>query len=71
MLKFLCLRECYAPSPARENARPTAALTALRSGFGFGRAAVRVVERGQLSPQTVNGAAQNAQFTATIRFQID
>jgi protein TonB len=40
------------------------------SGYGFGRAAVRVVERGQLSPRTVDGAAENATFTTTVRFPI-
>jgi protein TonB len=54
------------------NGRPTGCQVVSEepSGYGFGRAAVRVVERGQLSPRTVDGAAQNATFVATIRFPI-
>lgn len=57
---------------AQANGRPTACQVVSEdpSGYGFGRAAVRVVERGQLSPRTVDGAAQNATFTATVRFPI-
>lgn len=40
------------------------------ANMGFGRSAVRVVERGQLSPRTVNGAAENATFTVRIPFQL-
>jgi protein TonB len=40
------------------------------SGYGFGAAAVRVVQRGQLTPATVDGAAQNATFTVRIPFQL-
>ena len=36
------------------------------AGMGFGRAAVRVVQRGQLSPRTVDGAAQDATFRVRV-----
>ncbi|WP_293826535.1 energy transducer TonB [uncultured Brevundimonas sp.] len=40
------------------------------AGMGFGRAAQRVVQRGQLSPRTVDGAAQDATFRVRIPFNL-
>ena len=40
------------------------------AGMGFGRAAVRVVQRGQLSPRTVDGAAQDATFRVRVPFNL-
>ncbi|MCG2662815.1 MAG: energy transducer TonB [Brevundimonas sp.] len=40
------------------------------AGMGFGRAAVRVVQRGQLSPRTVDGAAQDATFRVRVPFTL-
>jgi len=40
------------------------------AGQGFGRAAVRIVQRGQLSPRTVDGAAVNASFNVTVPFNL-
>ncbi|PZO00283.1 MAG: energy transducer TonB, partial [Alphaproteobacteria bacterium] len=40
------------------------------AGQGFGRSAVRVAQRGQLSPATVDGAARDASFNVTIRFPV-
>lgn len=37
---------------------------------GFGDSAIRVVERGSLHPQTVDGVAQNATFTVRIPFEM-
>ena len=57
---------------AQANGRPTncQVVSESPSGYGFGRAAVRVVQRGELSPRTVDGAAENATFNVTIRFPI-
>ncbi|MBK1968261.1 energy transducer TonB [Brevundimonas diminuta] len=41
------------------------------SGMGFGAAAVRIVQRGQLSPRTVDGAATNAKFVVRVPFNLD
>ena len=41
------------------------------SGMGFGSAAVRIVQRGQLSPRTVDGAATNAKFVVRVPFNLD
>jgi protein TonB len=38
--------------------------------MGFGAAAMRVVQRGQLSPRTVDGAAVGATFTVRIPFNL-
>ncbi|WP_191553889.1 energy transducer TonB [Brevundimonas aurantiaca] len=40
------------------------------AGMGFGRAAIRVVQRGQLSPRTVDGAAQDATFRVRVPFTL-
>jgi protein TonB len=40
------------------------------AGMGFGRAAIRVVQRGQLSPRTVDGAAQDATFRVRVPFNL-
>ncbi|WP_292051303.1 energy transducer TonB, partial [Brevundimonas sp. UBA5866] len=40
------------------------------SGMGFGQAAQRIVQRGQLSPRTVDGAATNAKFTVRVPFNL-
>lgn len=39
-------------------------------GYGFGEAAVRIVERGRLAPLTIDGAATNATFQVTIPFTL-
>lgn len=39
-------------------------------GYGFGEAAVRIVERGRLTPLTIDGAATNATFQVTIPFTL-
>jgi len=41
------------------------------SGMGFGAAAIRIVQRGQLSPRTVDGAATNAKFVVRVPFNLD
>lgn len=40
------------------------------AGYGFGEAAVRIVERGRLAPLTIDGAATNATFQVTIPFTL-
>ncbi|MCA0368023.1 MAG: energy transducer TonB [Proteobacteria bacterium] len=40
------------------------------SGMGFGNAAIRVVQRGQLSPRTVDGAAEDATFRVRVPFTL-
>lgn len=39
-------------------------------GYGFGEAAVRIVERGRLAPLTIDGAVANATIQVTIPFML-
>ncbi len=41
------------------------------SGMGFGAAAVRIVQRGQLSPRTVDSGQPGDRFTVAIPFPLD
>ena len=38
--------------------------------IGFGEAAIRIVQRGQLSPRTIDGAAVNSKFTVRVPFTL-
>ena len=57
---------------AQANGRPAncRVVSETPSGAGFGAAAVRIVQRGQLSPRTVDGAARDATFTVRIPFNL-
>lgn len=58
---------------AQANGRPAncEVVSETPSGMGFGSAAVRIVQRGQLSPRTVDGAATNASFEVRVPFNLD
>lgn len=61
--------ECMlTPSGRAEQCR---VLTETPSGMGFGAAALRIVQRGQLSPRTVYGAAEGQRFIHTQEFNLD
>ncbi|MBJ7486111.1 energy transducer TonB [Brevundimonas sp.] len=57
---------------AQANGRPAncRVVSETPAGMGFGQAAVRIVQRGQLSPRTVDGAATNATFTVRVPFNL-
>ena len=57
---------------AQANGRPTNCTVVSESppNMGFGAAAVRVIQRGQLTPETVDGAARDATFEVNIRFPL-